>query len=72
MAQLVDDQEDAVRKALADAMTDVDWWPDEAVIGLLLEDRADAVRLQAVKACPSRPNLANVLLRISATTTPGP
>ncbi len=62
LAQLVDDGEEAVRKALAGAMTDVRWWPDDAVVGLLLEDRADAVRLLAVKACLWRPTLANALL----------
>ena len=62
LAQLVDDQEESVRKALADAMSDVRWWPDDAVVGLLLEDRADAVRLLAVKACPWRPSLTHALL----------
>ncbi len=54
LAQLVDDREEAVRDALAVAVADADWWQNDAVVEMLLDDRSDSVRLHAAQACKTR------------------
>jgi ATP-dependent Clp protease ATP-binding subunit ClpC len=60
LAALVDDPDDEVRQALAEAAQP--WWPADSVIAQLLRDDSNNVRLAAVDAAGHRPALEVILV----------
>jgi ATP-dependent Clp protease ATP-binding subunit ClpC len=62
VSELARDPDDQVRRSLAEAAADSEWWPPDSAVASLLRDRDGEVRLAAVAAGARRPALEAVLV----------